>query len=151
MTPPISDSLATKYPVSVKGVLFQSGRVLLLENDRQEWELPGGKLDRGETLPSCLARELSEETGLEIAVDRLLHAYIYPVAGIVDVLIVAYLCSAARWNELRISSEHRAMRLFGLDELASINLPDGYRHTIALARADAGNRRDDHAQPRGPE
>ena len=32
------------FPVSVKGVAVQNGRVLLLENERGEWELPGGKL-----------------------------------------------------------------------------------------------------------
>jgi hypothetical protein len=34
------------FPVSVKGVTVQAGKVLLLENERAEWELPGGKLLR---------------------------------------------------------------------------------------------------------
>jgi 8-oxo-dGTP diphosphatase len=29
------------------------------------WEFPGGKCDRGETLPACLARELREELAVE--------------------------------------------------------------------------------------
>ena len=33
------------HPVSVKGVLLIAGRVLLLRNDRDEWELPGGRPD----------------------------------------------------------------------------------------------------------
>ena len=33
------------FPVSVKGVAVQAGKVLLLENERAEWELPGGKLE----------------------------------------------------------------------------------------------------------
>jgi len=36
------------FPVSVKGVVVRDGRVLLLRNERDEWELPGGKLDLGE-------------------------------------------------------------------------------------------------------
>jgi hypothetical protein len=36
---------APAFPVSVKGVAVQYGRVLLLENERAEWELPGGKLE----------------------------------------------------------------------------------------------------------
>ncbi len=49
-----------RFPVSVKGVTVQDGRVLLLENKRAEWELPGGKLELGE---DCVVREIGEETG----------------------------------------------------------------------------------------
>jgi len=36
--------------------VVRGGRVLLLRNERDEWELPGGKLDLGEEPPDCLAR-----------------------------------------------------------------------------------------------
>ena len=36
------------FPVSIKGVLVEAGRVALLENERDEWELPGGRLEPGE-------------------------------------------------------------------------------------------------------
>ncbi len=39
--------LAT-YPTSVKGVLLLDGQVLLVKNSRDEWELPGGRIDAGE-------------------------------------------------------------------------------------------------------
>jgi 8-oxo-dGTP pyrophosphatase MutT (NUDIX family) len=45
------------YPVSVKGVVVRDDRVLLLRNERDEWELPGGKLELGEEPPACVARE----------------------------------------------------------------------------------------------
>ena len=51
------------FPVSVKGVAVQYGQVLLLENERAEWELPGGKLELGEDPQECVAREIREETG----------------------------------------------------------------------------------------
>ena len=31
-------------PVSVKGVLFVDGKVVLMLNGRNEWELPGGRM-----------------------------------------------------------------------------------------------------------
>lgn len=37
-----------------------------------KFELPGGKLEPGETLPECLARELREELGIDAQVGRLL-------------------------------------------------------------------------------
>jgi 8-oxo-dGTP pyrophosphatase MutT (NUDIX family) len=36
------------YPVSVKGVAVSDGLVLLLRDERDEWDLPGGKLELGE-------------------------------------------------------------------------------------------------------
>ncbi len=48
-----------RFPVSVKGVAVQAGQVLLLENERGEWELPGGKLELGEEPTACVVREIS--------------------------------------------------------------------------------------------
>ncbi len=54
------------FPVSVKGVVVRDSRVLLLKNEREEWELPGGKLELGEEPAACVAREITEETGLHV-------------------------------------------------------------------------------------
>jgi 8-oxo-dGTP pyrophosphatase MutT (NUDIX family) len=42
------------FPVSIKGVLVEAGRVVLLENERDEWELPGGRLEPRESLKPVL-------------------------------------------------------------------------------------------------
>ena len=44
--------------MSVKGVAVQGGKVLLLENERNEWELPGGKLELRENPIDCVVREV---------------------------------------------------------------------------------------------
>lgn len=49
------------------------GRVLLLHRNtpkRQQWEIPGGKLDPGEEAYAAAARELREEVGVEVKVER---------------------------------------------------------------------------------
>ena len=43
-------------PLSVKGVLIHNGRVLLLLNERDEWDLPGGRRLRVEREPGDLSR-----------------------------------------------------------------------------------------------
>ena len=54
-------------PVSVKGVLLQGSHVVLLENERGEWELPGGRPEPGESPEAGLIREMAEELGAAIA------------------------------------------------------------------------------------
>lgn len=59
--------------VTVKGVCVGAdGHVLLCRNHRGGWELPGGWPQVGELFQDCVERELREETGLQIAVDRVL-------------------------------------------------------------------------------
>jgi 8-oxo-dGTP pyrophosphatase MutT (NUDIX family) len=53
---------------SVTALLVKDGLVLAVsrKNDPNDFGLPGGKIDPGETSDQALARELKEETGLEV-------------------------------------------------------------------------------------
>jgi ADP-ribose pyrophosphatase YjhB (NUDIX family) len=62
--------------VRPSGVLLQDGRVLLIKQSvttARKWSLPGGRLEKGESLEHCLVRELKEETGLDVRVMKLLY------------------------------------------------------------------------------
>jgi ADP-ribose pyrophosphatase YjhB (NUDIX family) len=65
------------FPVSIKGVVIHADKVLLLRNDREEWELPGGRLEIGETPEECVAREIAEETGWRVRVGPVLDTWLY--------------------------------------------------------------------------
>ncbi|MBR2299333.1 MAG: (deoxy)nucleoside triphosphate pyrophosphohydrolase [Alphaproteobacteria bacterium] len=58
------------------GIITHAGKVLIGQRKKGKdleffWELPGGKLEKNETLEECLKRELMEEMGLDIEVGSL--------------------------------------------------------------------------------
>ena len=72
-----------EYPsrpiVGVGGVAFVGGRVLLIKRRFEplagRWSLPGGALEVGETLAEGLAREMNEETGLDVDVGPVVDVF----------------------------------------------------------------------------
>lgn len=118
------------FPVSVKGVCIRDGEVLLLRNERDEWELPGGKLELGEDPVACVGREISEETGWTVTVGPILDAWQYHIRADVDVLIVTYGCFVGTGSPVQVSSEHKEARLFGPEEVGALRMPPGYRRSI---------------------
>jgi 8-oxo-dGTP pyrophosphatase MutT (NUDIX family) len=120
----------TAFPVSIKGVLLVDDRVVLLENERLEWELPGGRLEPGEDPPACLAREFAEELDVDVAVAAILDSWVFEVLPRRKVLIVTYGVRRSSERAMRVSSEHRRFGLFGLGELAGLPMPEGYRRSI---------------------
>lgn len=120
------------FPVSVKGVVVREGRVLLLRNEREEWELPGGKIEAGETPEACLTREIKEETGWTVTVEAILDSWMYHIAQVGrDVFIVTYGCRVASHAPLMVSSEHKEAALFTPHEVPALPMPHGYQRSIA--------------------
>jgi ADP-ribose pyrophosphatase YjhB (NUDIX family) len=118
------------FPVSIKGVLLEKGRVVLLENERAEWELPGGRLEAGEDPAICLARECAEELGIKIAVRAILDSWVYEVLPAQHVVIVTYGVERIDHMALRLSHEHSRIGTFALGELDRLPMPEGYRRSI---------------------
>jgi 8-oxo-dGTP pyrophosphatase MutT (NUDIX family) len=121
------------FKVSIKGVLTEpDGRVVLLQNERDEWELPGGEIELGESPAHCLIREMEEELCVEIEVGQPLDAYLFEVIPGRYVFIVTYECALIGPFDPMASHEHKGIGLFSHDCLPA-NLPTGYKASIASA------------------
>ncbi len=122
--------------ISVKGVLIEDGRVVLLENERQEWELPGGRLEPGEDAEAALVREFAEELGVAVVVGPIVDCWNFEVLPGRHVTIVSYAVTRAQRDEMTISHEHRRFGWFDLGALDTLLLPEGYRRSIRAAAAE---------------
>ena len=78
--------------LAVNVAVLEAGRILLiLREDFDVWCMPGGHLDPGESFAAAAVREVREETGLEVRLDRLVGAYSRPlwIGGGFHVLVFA--------------------------------------------------------------
>ena len=140
MIPPshLPSEAPNRFPVSIKGVLLdEGGKVVLAMNDREEWELPGGRIEVGEDPETCVQREFEEELGLTVRAIRLLDIYLFEVIPGKHVFIVTYGCELQGPFEPRLSDEHQEFGVFAVEALPA-RLPPGYRTSIQAWHAALG-------------
>lgn len=123
-----------KSPESIAGVIFSSdrARVLLIQRcDVPVWVLPGGGIEKGETPEQSIIREILEETGFHVKVERLVGAY-SPINRLARHTHL-YEC-AILGGEAKISNETRNVAFFLLSALPKL-IPPPYREWITDAHA----------------
>jgi 8-oxo-dGTP diphosphatase len=97
-----------------------------------DWSLPKGKLDRGETIPACVAREVEEETGYSCVLGRFLRQTSYKVKN--DTKTVDYYAAEAVSGDFVANDEVDELRWLPVAEATSLLT---YEHDrIVLAEFD---------------
>lgn len=68
--------------LTVDGVIIKESKILLIKRNREpfknKWSLPGGYVEYNEKVEDAVMRELSEETGLRVEINKLFGVYSDP-------------------------------------------------------------------------
>lgn len=117
----------TPTAVVVAAALTEGGRLLLAQRTRPpelagRWELPGGKVEPGESEETALARELHEELGVECSIGAALGGDVDLPGGLVLRAYRAELVSG-----VPAALEHSALRWVDAETLPTMDLVDADR------------------------
>lgn len=129
-----------KWKIAV-GVILRNARGDILLEKRSDcglWGLPGGRLDLGESVSEAALREVKEETGLDIRIERLVGVYSrvedrvlsYPGGDIVQCLTVIIEASTPAGGAITLSEESMEMRFFPPGALPTDTIPHAQQYLV---------------------
>lgn len=122
------------FAVTIKAVVPSAFGILLLRKESGRWDLPGGKLEHGETVGACLLREVEEETGLRVVVTDIVDSWVHARPHKSTKFVVTYLCrDVPADSDVRISDEHVEARWFQPEEIDILNMPDETKASVRAA------------------
>jgi ADP-ribose pyrophosphatase YjhB (NUDIX family) len=118
-------------------VVDAEGRILLQRrSDSGNWALPGGAMDIGETFAQSVVREVKEETGFDVRIERIIgiysdpgHVFAYGDGEVRQEFNICLACTIVG-GELSVSSESTDVRFFRLDDVQSLTMHESIRKRI---------------------
>lgn len=145
-----------RFRIGVFALIERDGRYLLAHrSDIDWWNLPGGGLEYDETLEEGLAREVREEVGASIEIERLVGVYSKPRKREV---VMTFLCHLTRDSAVPGTSDEVSEVAWFLPSEFPTNLLPKHRqrlddallsHGQAIIRAQLTSTEEDQRIPKG--
>lgn len=123
------------YGLTVRGIIKnENGEILILKRhpksrtDPEMWELPGGKVEKGEFFTDALVREIKEETNLNSEVGDFAEAIQNDYMHKRTVQLMMYLTNIE--GEVKISEEHIDWMWADLEKIKSLELSSSFKKVL---------------------
>ncbi len=134
------------FKIRPTGILIEDEKILIVKqkvNAEREWSLPGGKLERGETLDQAVIREIEEETGLIVKIDKLIYVC-EKVDKITPLIHITFLLKRVEGNITLPSNEHETtpiydVKMVEIKNLMEYGFSEKFKNIVQRGFPDAGS------------
>lgn len=123
------------YGLTVRGIIKnENGEILIVKRhpksrtDPEMWELPGGKVEKGEFFADALVREIKEETNLDVEVGDFAEAIQNDYSHKRTVQLMMYLENIK--GEVKISEEHTDWMWADLKKIKSLEISTSLKKVL---------------------
>lgn len=119
--------------VTIKAIIFKNDSFLLVQDHKNKWEMPGGKVDFGESPENTIKRELNEELGVnDVIVKDIVKSWTFSVQDEGDdyqFIVIVYSVDIGN-SDIKHSDEHKKYEWVSKNKIESLNMRDGYKDSI---------------------
>ena len=135
------DKMDMPYGLTVRGIIKNDDDEILIvkrhpksRTDPEMWELPGGKVEKGEFFTDALVREIKEETNLDVKVGDFCEAIQNDYMHKRTVQIMMYLTDIT--GEVKISDEHTEWMWANLERIKSLELSTSLKKVLKKRKGE---------------
>ena len=129
------------YGLTVRGIIKNNANEILIvkrhpksRTDPEMWELPGGKVEKGEFFADALVREIKEETNLDVNIGDFAEAIQNDYMHKRTVQVMMYLCDVK--GEVKISDEHTDWMWADLEKIKGLEISTSLKKVLEKRKWD---------------
>ena len=131
----LKNNIMKGYGLTVRGIIKNdSGEILIVKRhpksktDPEMWELPGGKVEKGEFFADALVREIKEETNLDVEIGDFCEAVQNDYSHKRTVQLMMYLINAE--GEVKISDEHTEFMWASIEKIKTLEISTSLKKVL---------------------